>query len=93
MRKRKVKLKKKMVREKIYLYTAVFEPAVEGGFNVTFPALPGCFTFGKDLPDARRMAKDVLELWIEELLARKKKVPLREVKPVIQKIKVAVGPR
>jgi predicted RNase H-like HicB family nuclease len=32
-----------------YTYTAVFEPAEEGGFIVTFPALPGLVTEGDTL--------------------------------------------
>lgn len=46
---------------------AIFVPAEEGGFNVSFPDFPGCFTFGRTLAEAKRMAREVLELWIEEL--------------------------
>jgi len=81
---------KKMVAENIYKYTAVFEPAIEGGFNVSFPALPGCFTCGNNLPHAKKMAKEVLGLWIEELLSQKENLPLTDAKPIVQKISTKV---
>lgn len=46
---------------------AIFTPAIEGGFDVSFPSFPGCVTFGRTLGEAKRMAQEVLELWIEEL--------------------------
>jgi predicted RNase H-like HicB family nuclease len=52
---------------KIQSYFEVFEPAEEGGFNVSFPDFPGCVTFGKNFEVAKKMAKEVLELWIEQL--------------------------
>lgn len=33
----------------------------EGAYNVTFPDLPGAITFGEDIADAVKMAKDALE--------------------------------
>ena len=47
-----------------YTYPAIFKPAKEGGYNVEFPDLPGCFTCGEDLADAMLMAKDAIELWL-----------------------------
>ncbi len=35
-----------------YTYTAVFEPAEEGGYVVTFPSLRGCITQGDTLAEA-----------------------------------------
>ena len=81
---------KKVITEDIYQYTAVFEPAIEGGFNVSFPALPGCFTCGDNLSHAKKMAKEVLGLWIEELLSEKEYPPLKDKKPIIQKISAKV---
>lgn len=36
---------------------------------VSFPDYPGCVTFGRTLAEAKRMGRDVLELWLEELQA------------------------
>ena len=48
-------------------YTIViFAPAVEGGYDVSFPELPGCVTFGRTMNEAKIMAREVLSLWLEE---------------------------
>ena len=93
-RKKVVKTKnkpKKMLNKDIYSYMAVLEPAEEGGFNVIFPALPGCFTYGDNLADAKKMAKEVLELWIEQLLSEKVVPPLKGGKPIIREINATVS--
>ena len=43
-----------------YRYTVLFEPAEEGGFVVTCPALPGLVTEGDTLEEARAMAQDAI---------------------------------
>ena len=48
-------------------YTAVFEAAEEGGFVVTFPAIPGLATQGETLEEARDMAADCLRAYLESL--------------------------
>lgn len=53
--------------KKILTYPAVFDPAQEGGFNVSFPSFPGCVTFGKNFEEAKVKAQEVLDLWLEEL--------------------------
>ncbi len=47
----------------------------EGGFTVTVPALPGCITYGENIDEAIDMAKEAIELYIEELVERGDKVP------------------
>jgi predicted RNase H-like HicB family nuclease len=80
-------MKKKI---KIQNYFAVFEPAEEGGFNVSFPDFPGCVTFGKNFENAKLMAKEVLELWIEELNDQKQSIPRKVFHPIIDEISVAI---
>jgi len=41
----------------------------EGWYTVTVPMLPGCVTFGKNLGEAKRMAREAIELYIESLVA------------------------
>ena len=48
-----------------FAYTAVFDPAPEGGYVVTFPALPGLVTEGETLEEARSMAADALRCYLE----------------------------
>jgi len=45
-----------------YVYTAIFnvEPGTEDTYNVSFPDLPGCNTFGYSLAEAIAMAQDAL---------------------------------
>ena len=78
---------------KILSYFAIFEPAEEGGYNVSFPDFPGCVTFGRTFEEAKKMAKEVLELWLEELASRKQRVPTRTARPIIDEIMVTLPSR
>ncbi len=80
-------MKKKV---EIQNYFAIFDPAKEGGFNVSFPDFPGCVTFGKNFEEAKRMAKEVLELWIEELSDQQEPIPKKAFHPIIDEISVAI---
>ena len=46
-------------------YTVLFEPAEEGGYVVTCPALPGLVTEGDTLDEAREMALDAIRAYLE----------------------------
>ncbi len=59
-----------MLTYKIHLHKEA-----EGGFMVTVPALPGCITQGDDLDEALAMAKEAIELYIEELRDRGEEIP------------------
>lgn len=50
-------------------YTAVIQEDEDGNHLVSFPALPGCVTFGRTYEEALKMGQEVLELWREELTA------------------------
>lgn len=50
-----------------YRYTVLFEPAEEGGFVATCPALPGLVTEGDTLEEAREMAQDAIRGYLESL--------------------------
>ncbi len=54
----------------MYTYKVHLHEEAEGGFMVTVPALPGCITQGDDLDEAIAMAKEAIELYIEELKDR-----------------------
>ena len=81
------------IRQKVYNYDAVFDPAQEGGFNVSFPVFPGCVTFGKNFEEAKEKAREVLELWLEELAVRKEEIPVRISRPIIDEIQVSLPAR
>lgn len=39
----------------------------EGGYTVLVPAFPGCITYGETVDEAIEMAKEAIELYVEEL--------------------------
>ncbi len=45
-----------------YVYPALFDPAEEEGYTVTFPDLPGCITEGDNMEEALRTAEAALRL-------------------------------
>ena len=47
----------------------------EGGYTVFVPSLPGCITYGETVDEAIDMAKEAIELYIEELQDRGENVP------------------
>ena len=58
-----------------YNYKILLNKEEEGGYMVTVPALPGCITQGDTIDEAVAMAKEAIELYIEELLSRGETVP------------------
>ena len=65
-------------------FSVVLEPAEEGGFNVSVPALEGCFTQGQTEDEALQNAKEAILCHLEgiEKLNEIKGMPgvtLREV--------------
>ncbi len=74
-------------------YTVLFEPAEEGGYVVTCPALPGLVTEGDTLEEARRMANDALKAYLESLQKDGLPIPPDKeitIEPVKEKIRVAL---
>ena len=65
-----------------YRYTVLFEPAEEGGFTVTCPALPGLVTEGDTMDEARAMAADAIRAYLESL--RKDHLPIPSDRPPVQ---------
>ncbi len=47
----------------------------EGGYTVTVPALPGCITCGENADEAITMAKDAIDIYLEELQSRGEHIP------------------
>ncbi|HCX90392.1 MAG: HicB family protein [Deltaproteobacteria bacterium CG12_big_fil_rev_8_21_14_0_65_43_10] len=48
-------------------FNIILEPAEEGGFNVTVPALDGCFTQGETEEEAIENAKEAIHAYLEGL--------------------------
>lgn len=48
-------------------YTVVLELEEDGGYSVSVPALPGCYTQGDDLQDALANAREAIQCHVEAL--------------------------
>ncbi len=73
-------------------YTAVFEQAEEGGYVVTFPAIPGLATQGETLEEARSMAEDCLRAYLESLTKDGEPLPFEAPElPRTEKVRVALA--
>ena len=57
-------------------YPALFEyDKEEKVYNVRFPDLPGCFTYGESIDEAKSMAKEALTGYLQSVDARKMRLP------------------
>ncbi len=77
-----------------YTYTAEFEPAEEGGYVATVPALPGVVTQGETLEEARAMVADAIQGFLESLQKDGFPIPVehgREVEPIREKVTVRLA--
>ncbi|MDR0875832.1 MAG: type II toxin-antitoxin system HicB family antitoxin [Clostridiales Family XIII bacterium] len=73
-----------MANKNYVVYPAVFEPEDEQGFdgvfNVSFPDVPGCLTFGEGLDKAMFMAQDALGLMLYDEPNLPVPTPIEDVK-------------
>lgn len=79
-------MKKPKIQQKVYNYTAIFEPAEEGGYVVYVPALPGCATQGETFEEAETMAKDAVECYLNALRDLNEEIPTEPENVIISKI-------
>ncbi len=47
----------------------------DGGYTVIVPSLPGCITYGENVDEAIAMAKEAIDIYIEELQSRGEAIP------------------
>lgn len=73
-----------------YSFTMLFEPAEEGGYVVTCPALPGLVTEGDTLVEARRMAEDALRGYLESLRKDGMSIPPDKI-PIAESVEIALA--
>ena len=73
-----------------YTFTMLFEPAEEGGYVVTCPALPGLVTEGDTMDEARRMAQDALRGYLESLLEDGLSIPSDKT-PIAEPVEIALA--
>jgi predicted RNase H-like HicB family nuclease len=70
-------------------YTIVVEPEQDGGYFVTVPALPGCFTRGNTLDECRERAVEAIGVHIAGLEADGEPVPEKVGTPQLLAVTVA----
>ena len=63
---------------KVLSYRILFRKEPEGGYTVIVPSLPGCVTFGETIEEARAMAREAIELYLESLRAHGEEIPTIE---------------
>ena len=59
-----------------YQFTVIFERQPEGGYLVSVPALPGCYTEGRTLEEAREMAADAIRAYCASLRKHGEPIPV-----------------
>lgn len=84
-------LKKGKLQHSVISYTVVFQPESEGGYTVAVPSLPGCITYGKNLREAKRMAKEAIELYIEDMADDEVAETMVQGQPIVTTLEVAHG--
>ena len=70
-------------------YTIVVEPEETGGFTVSVPALPGCFTQGRSLDECRERAAEAITVHIAGLQADGEPIPEEVETPRLLTVTVA----
>ena len=79
------------IRSAQYEYTVVFEPAEEGGYVVTVPALPGLHTESDTFEEAQAMAADAIRCYIEGCILDGEEVPVEHGYAITQGIPVQLS--
>ena len=63
-----------MLKGKLF-YPAIFHKADEGGFWVSFPDIPECFSEGEDMEQAYQMVTEALGLALSEREKEHEEIP------------------
>jgi antitoxin HicB len=58
-----------MKKARVHSYQINLTPDEDDGYTVTVPALPGCVSYGRTVAEAKKMAKEAIELHLENLAA------------------------
>lgn len=70
-------------------YTVVAEPEDGGGYYLTVPVLPGCFTRGSTLEECRERAVEAIQVHVAGLQADAEPVPQEVGTPQLLEVLVA----
>lgn len=53
----------------------MYEPVGGGGYQVTVPVLPGLVTYGRNIEEAKKMARDAIRCHLEGLEKNNESIP------------------
>lgn len=59
----------------LYDFKVILEPDDTGGYVVSCPSLPGCYSQGETVDEALANIKDAIELCLEDMQAHGEEVP------------------
>lgn len=62
-----------------HTYNVLLQPEPEGGYTVTCPSLPGVVTYGETLEEARAMAAEAIQAYLESLQMDGEPIPKSDV--------------
>jgi len=80
---------KKVVKKKVYQYTAIFEPETKG-YSVTIPSLPGCISEGDTFEAALKNIQEAAGLYLAVMKERKEGIIKEEKGVIVAPIQVKV---
>lgn len=76
-----------------YQFTVIYERQPEGGYLVSVPALPGCYTEGRTLEEAHTMADDAIRAYCASLVKHGEPIPTEyHAEQFIGRVSVALEP-
>ncbi len=81
----------KTSKRNILKYPVIFQPAEEGGFIASVPALPGCATQGETYEEASKMIKDAISGYLAVLKDTKQEIPEEKEDLVVTKVSIPYG--
>ncbi len=80
---------KKKIRQEVYNYTAIFEPAEEGGYVVYIPALSGCVTEGDTFEGALSNIQEAASLYLEVMKEYREEIPSEKRGIIVAPVQVS----
>jgi antitoxin HicB len=76
-----------------YWFTVIIERQPEGEYLVSVPALPGCYTEGSTLEEARLMAADAIRAYCASLVKHGEPIPIEYAEEqFVGRVSVALEP-
>lgn len=77
---------------KFYTFAIVVEKEEEDeGYHAYSPTLPGCFSNGKTIEEARRNMREAIQQHVESLLAHGQPVPQNEKLVHVEELTVGIS--